>query len=68
MLVTRKSFISGVERTLDIPVTQEQLDAWDSGVLAQIAFPNLTADQREFIMTGVTAEEWDATMKEDEDE
>lgn len=67
MLITKKSFISGIERTLEIPVTQEELDNWKGGMLAQEAFPNLTADQREFIMTGVTPEEWEETMKEDEE-
>lgn len=67
MLITKKSFISGIERTLEIPVTQEELDKWKGGMLAQEAFPNLTADQREFIMTGVTPEEWEETLKEDEE-
>lgn len=67
MLITRKSLISGIERTLEIPVTQEELDNWEGGMLAQEAFPNLTADQREFIMTGITPEEWEETMGEDEE-
>ena len=67
MLITKKSFISGIERTLEIPVTQEELDNWKGGMLAQEAFPDLTADQREFIMTGVTPDEWEETMKEDEE-
>lgn len=28
------------------------------GQLIQNAFPNLTADQREFMMTGITPKEW----------
>ena len=67
MLITRKSLISGIERTFDIPVTQEELYDWESGMLAQEAFPNLTAAQREFLMTGITPEEWEETMKEDEE-
>jgi hypothetical protein len=59
MLITRTSRISGKIRTLDIPVTQEQLDAWYNGELIQKAMPNLTASQREFIKTGITDEEWD---------
>ena len=43
---------------MDIPVTEEQLAAWDSGTLIQNAMPNLTPDQREFIMTGITPEQW----------
>ena len=66
MLITKRSVVSGIDHTLDIPVTQEQLDAWKRGALIQDAMPNLTADQREFIMTGITAEEWDATFSEDD--
>ena len=59
MLITRQSPWSGKVRTLDIPVTYEQLYEWGRGTLIQNAMPNLTADQREFLMTGITAEEWD---------
>jgi hypothetical protein len=59
MLITRISPFSGNTISLDIPVTQAQLDAWASGSLIQDAMPNLSADEREFIMTGITAQEWD---------
>jgi hypothetical protein len=62
MLITRTSRVSGKIRTLDIPVTQEQLDAWYNGELIQKAMPNLTASQREFIKSGVTDEEWDEIL------
>jgi hypothetical protein len=58
MLITRTSLFTGVTRTIDIPVTQEQLDDWSNGVLIQDAMPNLSADQREFIKTGITENEW----------
>ena len=58
MKITRRSMSTGIVRTLDLPVTQEQLDLWESGLVIQRAMPNLTADEREFIMTGITAEEW----------
>lgn len=60
MKITRKSMFTGVERTLELDVTQEELDAWQRGAKAQNAFPRLTAGQREFIMTGVIDEEWEA--------
>ena len=60
MKITRTSPVSGVTRTLDIPVTQAQLDSWNSGALIQNAMPNLSADDREFIMTGIAPEEWEA--------
>lgn len=51
--------LSGDRNTREIPVTREQLDAWNSGVLIQNAMPNLSADDREFIKTGITPEEWE---------
>lgn len=51
--------LSGARNAREIPVTQEQLDAWNSGVLIQNAMPNLSADDREFIKTGITPEEWE---------
>lgn len=64
MKITRTSPFSGKENTMEIAVTQEQLDNWKAGQLIQNAMPNLTPDEREFIMTGITAEEWDETFKE----
>lgn len=64
MKITKRSAISGKVHTLDIPLTEEEFKkqhaAWQSGTLIQHAFPTLNADQREFIKTGITAEEWDA--------
>lgn len=65
MLVTRKSPFSGTVNTKEINVTQEQLDRWNCGELIQRAMPNLSADDREFIMTGITNDEWDETFKDD---
>ncbi len=50
---------TGTERTLDLPVTPQQLADWEAGTLIQRAMPQLTASEREFIKTGVTAAEWD---------
>ena len=58
MTVTKTSSFSGNTNTLDIDVTEEQIAAWQGGELIQCAMPNLTADEREFIKTGITAEEW----------
>jgi hypothetical protein len=59
MLITRKSILTGKERTLDLPVTEEQLLRWHAGELIQNVMPHLTAGEREFIKTGITDEEWD---------
>lgn len=66
MKITRKCIITGKKNTLDLPVTEEQIDRWRSGELIQRAMPHLTPDQREFLMTGILPEVWDATFKEEE--
>ena len=35
---------------------------WNAGLLIQDAFPTLSADEREFIKTGITPEEWKAAF------
>lgn len=67
MKVTRKSILTQQTHTLDIDVTEEQLAAWRAGANIQDAMPQLEAPLREFIMTGITPEEWDLYMKEDEE-
>ena len=58
MLLERTSIISNKTTTMELPITNEQLDRWRQGELIQNVFPDLTPDEREFIMTGITAEEW----------
>ena len=45
---------------MDLPtVTKERLDSWKmNNKLVQDIFPELNVDEREFLMTGITAEEW----------
>ena len=50
-----------------ITIPGQGLYDWEHGKLIQNAFPELTADQREIIMTGIHPPCWDLTMK-DEDE
>lgn len=68
MIITRTSTYSGIKRSLDLPVTEEQLRAYSRGELLQNAFPNLTPGQREFIKTGITQSEWVEIFGEDEEE
>lgn len=58
MKITKKSTMSGNTSTMDLNITQEQIDAHNRGELAQNAFPQLTADEREFYISGTTPEEW----------
>jgi hypothetical protein len=56
---------TGITRTRDLPVTEDQLDAWYNGTVIQNAMPHLSVSDREFIMTGVTDEEWEDAFGED---
>lgn len=69
MKITRLSPFSGKTHTLDIPISQEQMDQYKSGNgHIQDIMPHLDPDQREFIMTGITKEEWDIEFADEEDE
>jgi hypothetical protein len=59
MKITKVSMLSKLERSLELDVTTEEIKAWKSGMLIQDAMPRLTTDEREFMMTGITAEEWE---------
>ena len=59
MQITKASPITSKETSMEIDVTEDQIKAWENGQLIQDAMPNLSADEREFIMTGITPDEWD---------
>ena len=59
MKITKVSMLSKLERSLELDVTAEEIKAWKAGMLIQDAMPRLTTDEREFMMTGITAQEWE---------
>jgi len=67
MLIRRTSPFTGIIHDWDINVSEEQLKRWRQGTSIQNAMPNLTADEREFIKTGITPQEWADTFKDEED-
>jgi uncharacterized protein (DUF779 family) len=58
MQITRRNPFTGEHHSMDIAVTEQQLQAWKSGQLIQDAMPGLTDDEREFIMTGILPAQW----------
>ena len=63
MRITRKSAISGIERTRDIPVNPEDYITWDKGY-ANIgeAMPYLSDSDKEFILSGILPGEWETVF------
>lgn len=66
MLVTKKCYLNGRTYTMEIPLlTPEKLRLieYRDQNIQEIA-PELSADEREFLMTGITATLWDETFKD----
>ena len=60
MKIVRTSQVSGITRSVDLDVTEDQMALFEGGRVAiQDCFPNLSADDREFIKTGITPDEWE---------
>ena len=57
MLIRRKNMFTGKFNEMDLPVTEQQIADWQNGVLIQNAMPNLSAEQREFLISGMSLEE-----------
>jgi len=70
MNIIKKSSLSGIEHTMNINITEEELfrieNRYNSKELIQNIVPNLSMDEREFLMTGITNEEWVNTFGEEE--
>jgi hypothetical protein len=67
MLVTKKSLVSGNTSTMDIDVTDDQLARIETGrELIQNIVPHLSPDEREFLKSGITPQEWNDMFGEDE--
>lgn len=63
MRITRTSKISGATRTKEIAITPAQLRELEDPQrkrLIQEILPHLSPSDREFLLTGVTDEEWQA--------
>lgn len=58
MFIQKRSMITGQINEMELPITKEQFDDWQSGRLIQYAMPHLNDEQREFLMTGITPQEW----------
>ena len=60
--------ISGNTNTMELNVTLEQIAQWENGMNIQVAMPDLSAEEREFVKTGMTPTEWNELFGEEEDE
>lgn len=62
LYVERTSPLTGKTTAMVLDINQEQVNEWNNPnrtKLIQDIFPNLTDDEREFVMTGYTPEDWE---------
>ena len=69
MKVTRQSMTSGKTRTKDLPITPVQYVKYIRGEgHVQDIMPDLPPEDREFLISGVTQEEWEELYGKNEDD
>lgn len=67
LTVVKLSYLTGKQNQMVLPVTQEQISRWEGGELVQDVFPDLDENQREFLITGITPDEWENALGVDDD-
>lgn len=66
MKIVRKSAITGIERTRDIPVDPEHYTLWEQNYVGiEQIMPYLSEEDREFILSGIVPGEWQGIMARD---
>jgi len=65
MLIAKTSSLTSKTHEMEINVSEKQITLWMEGALIQDVMPNLNPDEREFLMTGITPEEWATTFGEE---
>ena len=67
--VTRVSQFTGKVNSMQLPVCHSQIVNWLDGLgLIQDVMPDLSPDQREFLLTGMTPLEWTNMFGDDDEE
>ena len=65
IVLARESMLTGQRRERYIPgLTIDMLKAWKAGDLIQDAMPDISSEDREFIMTGIVPCEWGEAFPE----
>lgn len=66
MIIKRKSVITGIVRSIDIPVNPDDYAAWEKGLGGiEELMPYLNSKDFQFILSGITSEEWDDAFSEE---
>ena len=64
--VHKQSCITGNHNSMVLPTRQGELEHWEENmILVQDAFPHFTSEQREFLISGSTPNEWNKLFSEE---
>ena len=66
MRIAKQSMLTGNITTREIPVTNWQIIRWRDGENIGNVMPDVSLEDREFIKTGITPEEWDSFWGENQ--
>jgi len=68
--LTKVSRLTKKTNTVVLRISQEDYDRgmqeWNAGAMIQYAFPTLSSTEREFVLSGITPDEWDHFLGDDE--
>ena len=67
MFITLTTYCPFCGETNYVLVREEDYIAWQNGELAQIAFPYLSTDEREMLISGICPACWDAMFGSDDE-
>ena len=68
-IIRRVDPLTGKTNSMDLPISYDRYVEWNTGdELIQNALPELDADQREFLITGMVPETWNNVFKEQTEE
>lgn len=62
MKFTKRSPVTGRLNTMEVNCTPEEYSLWCRGKMIQDAMPNASPDEREFLLSGFTPEDWENTF------
>ncbi len=65
--VVKTSPLTGLENSMTLDITQDMIDDWKGGMIIQDAMPHIQPHEREFLISGLTQEDWDDMMSESDE-
>ena len=61
MIIEKTSILTGRKNVMEIDISENRYNLWERSqgrILIQEAFPDLSIEEHEFLISGITSEEW----------